>query len=99
MTHAAHCPACRSTVSTWGAGAVGGTRWWFIHGVPVPAALQGGFPFAAAGATGVAGAGATGGAGAASAGATGAPPEAPPVECPEVRRWRDPPARPQARPA
>ena len=49
MAHAAHCPTCRSTVGSWGTGAVG--LGVFIHGVPVPAALQGGFPFAAAGAT------------------------------------------------
>ena len=47
MAHAAHCPACRDTVKTWSAAAVG--LGLFLHGVPVPAALQGAFPFGAAG--------------------------------------------------
>ena len=68
MAHADHCPACRETVKTWGAAAVG--LGMFLHGVPVPAALQGAFPFGAA-ATATGGAGAAAGAGTGMAG-TGA---------------------------
>lgn len=66
--HADHCSACRATVKTWGAAAVG--LGMFLHGVPVPAALQGAFPFGAA-ATATGGAGAAAGAGTGMAG-TGA---------------------------
>ena len=60
MAHAAHCPACRDTVKTWSTAAVG--LGLFLHGFPLPAALQGAFPFGAAG-TAAGGAGASGAAG------------------------------------
>ena len=70
LAHADHCPDCRETVRTWGAAAIG--LGLFLHGVPVPASLQGAFPFGAAGAaTGGVGASAATGAGATGAG-TGA---------------------------
>ena len=68
LGHAAHCSTCSKAVKTWGAAAVG--LGLFVHNVSIPAALQGAFPFGAAGATGAGATAATGtlGAGAGSSG-------------------------------